>query len=425
MNMSQIKAFMGDQKVDQKASVHPNEAIKKQLQQDGLQQAAEFSKQQAATVTMSSSQTSIGLKVFSGSLNQNVVVDGKRPQESAKNAETDNEKETSLFDFEKVAKNVLRFVGGVIRGAAESGASDEKLTGLFSQAREGVSKGFAMAEKDLAGFMNDEVAEGVSRSRDLIDTGINDLETDIFNRNNLVSLTEVNALSASDEKTGSLRIRTRDGDEVTLSFESLRQFSAAEQTRSTLATPGDSDTGDKLTGSQTSVYQYYEKSGISFSLQGELDDSELEAVANLVGQAQDLADTFYSGDLDTAFEQALDLGFDDKELVGYALQLNRTTQAEVMKTYENIQHYSDNAEVENQYGNVVSPVSQYVEKMMAAFENAQNTLESGDDYNTLIAGIINEMKDVQVPDLVSAINRFHSFNQRLLDNMPQQDTAES
>ena len=39
MNVGQIKAFMGDQKVDQradqKASVHPNEMLKKQLQQDG------------------------------------------------------------------------------------------------------------------------------------------------------------------------------------------------------------------------------------------------------------------------------------------------------------------------------------------------------------------------------------------------------
>ena len=44
MNVGQIKAFMGDQKVEQKAeqkaTVHPNEVLKKQLQQDGLQQAA-------------------------------------------------------------------------------------------------------------------------------------------------------------------------------------------------------------------------------------------------------------------------------------------------------------------------------------------------------------------------------------------------
>ncbi|NDV92585.1 DUF4367 domain-containing protein [Alteromonas sp. 345S023] len=424
MNMSQIKAFMGDQKVDQKASVHPNEAIKKQLQSDGLQQAAEFSKQQAATVTMSSSQTSIGLKVFSGSLSQNVVVDGKRPQESTAASETEDKKEASLFDFEEVAKNVLRFVGGVIKGAADSGAPDDKLSGLVAQAREGVSKGFAMAEKELASFMNDEIAEGMDKSRDLIDTGINKLQADIFGKNTPIGASELSVLSASDERTGHLHIKTKDGDEVTLRFDTVRQMSLTEQSDGSQVNTDTQNENNQTYPSQTSIYQFYEKTGISFSLQGELDEDELEAIANVVGQAQDLADTFYSGDLDTAFEQALDLGFDDKELVGYALQLNRTTQAEVMKTYENIKHYSEDAEVENQYGNVVSPVSQYVEKMMATLENAQNTLASSSDYNTLISGLINEMKDVQVPDLVSAINRFHSFNRRLLDNMPQQEGSE-
>ena len=56
---------------------------------------------------------------------------------------------------------------------------------------------------------------------------------------------------------------------------------------------------------------------------------------------------------------------------------------------------------------------------MDTFANAENKLASSEDYNALIAGLINEMKDVQVPDLISAINRFRSFNQTLLDGLPQ------
>jgi hypothetical protein len=425
MNVSQIKAFMGDQKVDEKASVHPNEAIKKQLQQEGLQQAAEFTKQHSATVTVNSTQTSIGLKVFSGSLSQNVVVDGKRPNESKQSE--DGEENKSLFDFEKVARNVLGFVTGVIQGAADGGADDDTLKGLFGQAREGVSRGFAMAEKDLEGFMNDEIEEGVTRSREMIDGGINDLEQNIFNPNP-VSVSELNAVSASDAKSGSLLIRTKDGDEVNLSFESIRQFSAASQASLYIPANDDAETSssntDSVVAQQSSQYEYFERSGISFSLKGEIDEDEMTAIANLVGEAQDLADTFYSGDMDKAFEQALNLGFDDKELVGYALQLNRTTQTEMVKAYENVKHYSEEGEAENQYGNVVSPIAQYLEKMMSTFENAENTLGSGDDYNTLLAGIISEMKDVQIPDLVSAINRFHTFKQNLLNAMPQQAASE-
>lgn len=432
MNVGQIKAFMGDQKVDQKAeqkaTVHPNEALKKQLQQDGLQQALEFSKQQAASVSVSSSQTSIGLSVVSSSLNEALEIDGQKPQETKeKNIE---EKSSSLFDFEKVARNVLKFVGGVIRGAASGGASDEKLNGLFSQAREGVSRGFAMAEKDLAGFMNEEIEQGVTKSRDLIDTGINELETDIFGRQqpNGVALSSLDAVAATDEKSGSLLIRTKDGDEVSFSFESLRSFQASQQLNFQAQTSQEQsgeqgESSVSASYSQQASYQYYERSGISFSLKGELDEDELESIADLVGQVQDLADTFYSGDIDKAFEEALDLGFDDKELVGYALQLNRTTQTEVLKTYENIQHYNEDNSDNAKYGNVVSPVAQYLEKMMDTFANAENKLASSDDYNALISGLINEMKDVQVPDLISAINRFRSFNQTLLDGLPQSAEA--
>ena len=441
MNVGQIKAFMNEQKVDQKAdqkaSVNPNEALKKQLQQDGLQQAAEFSKQQAASVSVSvsSSQTSIGMRIVSTSLSQSLEIDGQKPQDvKEKNLD---EKSNSLFDFEKVARNVLKFVGGVIRGAADGGASDEKLNGLFSQAREGVSRGFAMAEKDLAGFMNEEIEQGMTKSRDLIDTGIDDLETDIFGREqaNAVTLSSLNAVAASDEKSGSLTIRTKDGDEVSFSFESLRSFQASQQLnfeaqtsegQSSAENGEQSGTNFSASYTQQTSYQYYERSGISFSLRGELDEDELDSIADLVGQVQDLADTFYSGDIDKAFEEALSLGFDDKELVGYALQLNRTTQTEVLKTYENIQHYNEDSNDNAKYGNVVSPVAQYLEKMMDTFANAENKLASSEDYNALIAGLINEMKDVQVPDLISAINRFRSFNQTLLDGLPQSaETNES
>ncbi|MDB2331209.1 DUF5610 domain-containing protein [Alteromonas sp.] len=425
MNVSQIKAFMGDQKAEQKASVHPNEALKKQLQQDGLEQAAEFTKQQAATVSVSSTQTSIGLRVFSSSMNQNLVVDGKQP--STEVTDKDEDKTNSLFDFEKIAKNVMRFVGGVIRGAADAGAGDEKLNSLFSQARDGVSRGFAMAEKDLAGFMNKEIEDGMTKSRSLIDDGINELERDIFNPNQVNAATQLNAIASGEEKSGSILIRTRDGDEVTLSFESRSQFNAVSQTSYYNAQSGGDASGDSQSSAQmrqqSTLYEYFEKSGISFSLKGELDEDELKAISALVEDAQDLADDFFSGNVDKAFSQALELGFDDKELVGYALQLNRTTQSDVVKAYENIQHYSDKGEPENQYGNIASPVSQYIDKMVKTFESAERQLQSNEDYNALINGIINEMKDVQVPDLVSAINRFHSFNKTLLNALPQPEGA--
>ena len=422
MNVGQIKAFLGDQK----ASVHPETALKKQLQEEGLRQAAEFKQSQSTAVSVSSSNTAIGLKIFSGSLSQAVKLDGKQaPEEKPDKAEDKNK---SLFDFEKVARNVMRFVGGVIEGAARGGADQEKLNSLFSQAREGVAKGIAMAEKDIGSFMNDEIKEGIDRSRNLINDRIDSLEKRLLGGDDASAVNSVSAslvAGASDSRSGNILIRTRDGDELTLSFESLRQFQFAQQTQVTSsAAQTTNNEGDNTgagiseTTSQTSLYQYFERSGISFSLNGELDEDEMKAIADLVSKANDLADTFFAGDMDKAFEEALALGFDDKELVGYALQLNHTKQSQVVEAYESIQHYRDDNADANKYGNVVSPISQYMDKMMDTMNSAGEKLQSGEDYSNLIAGIINKMEDVQVPDLLTAINRFHTFNQRLLDAMP-------
>ena len=422
MNVGQIKAFLGDQK----ASVHPDTALKKQLQEEGLRQAAEFKQSQSTAVSVSSSNTAIGLKIFSGSLTQSVKLDGKQaPDEKPEKSEDKNK---SLFDFEKVARNVMRFVGGVIEGAARGGADQDKLNSLFSQAREGVAKGIAMAEKDIGSFMNDEIKEGIDRSRNLINDRIDSLEKRLLGGEESDAVSGVNAslmAGASDSRSGNILIRTRDGDELTLSFESLRQFQYAQQTQVT--TSGNQTSGSDegsgtnnytTTASQSSLYQYFERSGVSFSLKGELDEDELKAIADLVGEANDLADTFFAGDLDKAFEEALSLGFDDKELVGYALQLNHTKQSQVVEAYESIQHYRDENADANKYGNMVSPISQYMDKMLSTMDSAGEKLQSGEDYSSMIAGIINKMEDVQVPDLISAINRFHAFNQRLLDAMP-------
>lgn len=427
MNVGQIKAFLGEQK----PSVHPNDALKKQLQEDGLKQAAEMAQKQATSVSMTASQTTIGLRVFSGAMAQNLSVDGKSASPSSLEKDTrEEEKPASLFDFEKVARNVMRFVGGVIEGAARGGADDAKLSSLFSQARSGVAKGIAMAEKDIGGFMNDEIAQGIGRSRELIGKGIDDLERRLLPGD--MATSEVNQLgvSASNSSTGSLLIRTRDGDELTLRFENVQQFNYAQQNRYTSTAPAQAEedgesaqSGTNVSASQSVLYQFFQKNGISFSLEGELDEDEMKAIADLVGKANDLADTFFGGELDKAFEDALKLGFDDKELVGYALQLTRTQQAEVVQTYESIQHYNDKQPDANKYGNAVSPISQYLSKMLDTLNDAGEKLEDGDQYNTMIAGLINQMEDVQVPDLVSAINRFHMFNNRLLEAMPSTSAA--
>ncbi|GAC15966.1 DUF5610 domain-containing protein [Aliiglaciecola lipolytica] len=455
MNFGEIKAFMGD-----KSHINPNDAIKNQLREAGLKQAeAGISMSAESTVSKLSSQTTVGLRIYNNSLNQTLQIDDKRA-----NLKTPEETNKSLFDFEEVAKNVLRFVGGVISGAARNGAGEEELTNLFEQARSGVAQGIKLAEKDLSGFLNDEISQGINSSAALIEQGILKLQDRLLGEqqpvndpsSDVVRSVATEEISASSRQNGELQIRTRDGDEVIIRFEDLKQFelnrqvlqqqetqpqknedrniesndvlpragvdknlnetTEVSQTDTSSKEPSNEQVVDKQIESQQAIF--VAQNSYSFSVTGELDEGELESIGQLVSDANDLATTFFEGDVEAAFNQALELGFDESELTGFALQLTRQEQVEVVKTYESVSHYKDDSAATEKSSRPIERVSDYLQKMLNVFEQSQQKLAAGDQYETLINGIINEVQDLGTTDLVSAINDFHAFNKRLLTNLP-------
>ena len=421
MNVGDIKAGSSDQK----PAIKPEQNIRSQLREDGLRQAAEFQQKYSGTVSVTSSQTTVGLRVYSDSLNRQLNIDGKSPQLTTPNKQDDEP--ASLFDFEEVARNVLRFVGGVIRGAADSGANEEELNNLFSQAREGVERGISQAQRDLGGFLNDEISTGIENSRELINSEIDELEADIFGRQQFgVAESLTNELFASASQDGSLSIRTRDGDEVRISFESIRQVNQYQSSQYSYQQNDGNENGTG-TGTNASLYveqsqgiQFYQYDGFSFSVEGNLDEAELDAIADLVRQADELAREFFDGDIDLAFEEAFELGFDEEELAGFALQLTQRQEVEVVQTYESVSQYNDD---ENSQRASINPIADYLSRVLNVFDVGRAQLASENDLNSLLNTVVSQIEEVQVPDLISAINRFHNFNQRLLDNVPSQSES--
>ena len=224
MNIGEIKAFLGKDP----SQVKPDSALKQQLRESGLSQAAEL--QRSFQVSTFSSQRTVGVRAFNGALNQTLVVNEQRF--SAQFREQKEEENKRLFDFEEVATNVLRFVGGAIKGAAAGGADEAKLIEMFAQAREGVLRGVKMAEDDLGDLMNNEISDGISKSQELIELGIKRLEADLLGipfEEPTDGAVKSGARVEEDiqynrEESGSLQIRTQDGDEVTIRFEDVEQF---------------------------------------------------------------------------------------------------------------------------------------------------------------------------------------------------------
>ena len=408
MSVDSIPAAKGGQATVEK----PDVALKKQLQQEGLRQAREFQQSSQATqVTVS--QTRVGSTVLVSSLEQEVVLNERRFD----NRQFDKvEENKSAFDFEKVASNVLKFVGGVVRGAAKSGADEAQLTDLLGQARSGVAKGIALAEKDLAGFMNPEITDGIRNSKEAIGEGIDNIEKEVLSP--FRGTMEVGAsLSAqyAQSQSGGLKITTKDGDEVEISFGQSRQYqySASERITSSANSNGDANApatpeSDVVARRSLNV-QLSEYRGISFSVQGELDDDELGAISDLVKQITDVSKSFFNGDLDTALDKALNLGYDEKELADFALKLNsREVVSEKISAYKEVS--DGNSSELKKY---MRPIKEYMDELKSLNQLLDTTLKDGEGYKELVNGVINQMKEVHVPDVLSAINRFHLFNGRI------------
>lgn len=456
MNINELKAFIGDKPSQQT----PDVALRKQLQEIGLKQAQSFNVSQSQTsVSLFSSQTSVGLRVYTSSLNQSLSINNTNA--SLPVAE---EKQSSLFDFEEVAKNVLRFVGGALKNAAAKGSDENTLLNMFEQAKSGVLKGIELAEKDLAGFMNDEIKDGISRSKALIDEGIKELESSLLKGPNAEvdkQQTIDGNLAYERSETGELNIRTRDGDEVSIRFEDLQQFefnqqriisqtilpSNNEQPKEVSASPstgqvepqpnsfglapevtdevpeGAVEQVSKEPSSESPMqleerYLFIEKNNLSFSVRGQLDEQELVAIGNLVNDANDLAELFFDDDIEGAFQNALELGYNQQELSGFALQLTKRQQVEVVSTYKTVSNFNEDSDTKADPVQAVKPVSQYLDKMLTVFEQAQQRLQDNSAYEQLVNGIVNQVGRLETTDLLSAINRFHTFNNQLLSSIP-------
>ncbi|GAC04186.1 DUF5610 domain-containing protein [Paraglaciecola chathamensis] len=466
MNINEIKAFMHEK------PAHLGEAssVQNKLRDAGLEQAQAMLGDKASLSDKGASKTVFAAQVLMNSMSHSVSLGLNKPEFRAAQQTEQKEESKGLFDFEEVARNVLNFVGGAVKNAKNNGADEEALNSLLEQARAGVLKGIGMAEKDLAGIMNDDIKTGIRRSQELIDTGLQKLRESIFGETQEASAAIATKVALESQvnyerrDSGELRIRTLDGDEVMIRFEDLESFEfnqkllkeveeeqifqrPVEPTKPDVVNTTENNiqndvnkepvarefnaAGDTVVAEEnnatntheasrvtsTERYEHFNSNALSFTVQGELDEDELNAIGTLVADASDLADEFFNGDIESAFNQALKLGYDEKELTGFALQLTRQEQTQSIQAYESVSHFSED-DPRGDPNKTVKPVAHYLDKMLDVFEQSRQKLESGEQYDDLINGLINQMGEVHTPDLISAIQRFHSFNQKLLNGLP-------
>ena len=241
--------------------------------------------------------------------------------------------ESTDFSPEKIAERVISFVSNALDTRA---SSEIERQSLLAQAREGVEQGINEAREILSstGNISDDAGENIEETRQLIFNGLDKLATVADTEDHDVNKTSItdtqsSILSASSQSSrqASIQIETQDGDLVTIDISSFSSTSINQLNVS----------NDDVT---LSAFQKSSKYNFDFNytIQGELDSGEREAIDDLLKDVNKVAKKFFNGDVQDAFNKALSLGIDGEELAAFSLDLNYSRTTEVITAYQSIEN---------------------------------------------------------------------------------------
>lgn len=233
---------------------------------------------------------------------------------------------------EKVAGNILGFIERRLMSDAADGATQEQLQERLEQGLAGFKKGFAQAQEQLEALASftPEIQTDINDTRDRVLSGIDDLRQRILDD-------QLEASEPADraDEAGSLN-NQRGLQAYTYEQARASQFSfeltTAEGDR--VSIQASSSAGASLSGSgEESSFSASASRSVSWSVEGELNDDERSAIESVLGGVDRLAEQFFAGDLDGAFDSAMALGYDREQVANFSLSLSQSSIQRVSETY--------------------------------------------------------------------------------------------
>ncbi|PIE41630.1 MAG: hypothetical protein CSA49_02470 [Gammaproteobacteria bacterium] len=194
-----------------------------------------------------------------------------------------------------------------------------------------------------------------------------------------------NELYYNQQRSFDMQVKTRDGDVVTIKVN-------AEESLSSSSFSGENDQV-VVTEFENS---YASSSRFSFSVEGELDEGELAALNDLFAQVNDIADDFYAGDVEMAFNQAMEVGYDVNELAAFAVNMRRSEVVAVRQAYTEIAQYAEpvGAEQENPFQNMMDKLADFSAKA----QQVQDALLEGQNVPDTDGQLLGQLLKELVPD---------------------------
>ncbi len=302
-----------------------------------------------------------------------------------------------------VAGRIVDFVQNAIANRA---TDTDMANDMLLQARQGVAQGIADAREILQtlGQLSKFIDEQIVETESLINEGLDGLQQAPAAIDSADSITEQSRILAeayqssrqfSRSQTASIQIMTQDGDSVEISYSSLMQ-SMSQQVYM-----NDSQGASFASSRHSSAEVQFE-----FSVRGELDQAEQQAIDALLKDLGKVASRFFDGNVKAAFNAAMEIGLDTGELKSLSMDLQQTTEIRSLERYQSTEQLSGDPMQNSRQGprdalDVLSQLQQLLEqaRQTTSVEQPENA------FKQLLADMLDMMEPSFEPALKSYIKQ--------------------
>ncbi|RYY76901.1 MAG: hypothetical protein EOO52_05255 [Gammaproteobacteria bacterium] len=321
----------------------------------------------------------------------------------------------------KAADTILGFIERRLKMDVAEGATQEQLQSRLEAGLEGFKKGFAEAAEKLKALsmLSPEVEADIGETYKKVLGGVDELRSQfIKDAGNppapspqksseapaIKAPSQINNIAVqqgiyeyAEARDFKFDLITKEGDKVSIrASSSLGVSVAAAQDKN----------GVSVNGSQSSA------SSFELAIEGDLNESELKAINELLGRVDKLAGQFYAGNLDTVFDKAVALGYDDQQIASYALNLS---QVQIQIVAESYGAFAPDGEQAPSLANQLAPVGDFIKDVLSSLNVAGEFADS----HKLLLDLTRKMADEAAVknEEPSALARF--LERILAVNLPQ------
>jgi len=176
-------------------------------------------------------------------------------------------------------------------------------------------------------------------------------------------------------RSADVQITTKQGDVITIS---LSESASSSQTEFQ-AQQGDNE---------ISIYNESNsfQSGFSITIEGNLNEDEQDALADLVDKMSDISEKFFKGNVKSAFKHAQKVGFDTEQIAGFSMDLNSEKSVEAIAAYQQttMPEQNINTDLLKQAGDFLTQTKEFMADTGAQLESFAEPEQA---FTELFAGV--------------------------------------